>query len=268
MTGVPTNDQPSLAFSAVVPHAAESVEGGLVRALMMDVMLWNHASRPLLSPDYQVEYEAGGGEFFLTALLRTITFYQALHSVLAGAVVLARSCADPPISKTESLGEFQTLLSLSSDQELRARFSAIRSETEMLQWLAKVRNKAIQHRAGNAHYSSDGIILRDGLAFVRRHQPMDDESMGPPREELERLNRKYGLTLDTHGTSEVFAYLDLVSQQLYGGANDEYDRVRQLVEGARLYQVVMSQQLIENVDAALAALFRALPVERTRLIRQ
>jgi hypothetical protein len=266
MTGAPSNDQPSLAFSAIVPHASVSTEGGLVRALMMDVILWKRASQLLLSPDYQAEYEAEPGEYFLDALLRTITFYQSLHSVVAGAVVLARSCTNSPVPKTESLGEFQTAIIASSDEELRDRFADIRREIEMLKWLATVRNKAIQHRAGNKHYDSHGIILRDGLAFIRRHQPMDDEFLTKPRQELKRLNEQHQLTLDTAGTSEVFAYLDLVSQSFYGADDDEFDGIRAIVEGARLYQVIMSQRLIENVDAALAALFDALPVERTRLV--
>ena len=54
------------------------------------------------------------------------------------------------------------------------------------------------------------------------------------------MNRTYGLALDTAGTSEVFAYLDLVSQQMYEAENKEFDRLRALIEEARLYQVIMS----------------------------
>jgi hypothetical protein len=262
------SDPPSVALQAAVGHVHDRSGRGLTNALMMDVVLWGRSARPLLSADYQAQHTAQGAEFFLESLLRTIAFYQQLHVVIAGTVVLARLCAEPPIPKIESLQKLEEELGKHPDVELKGRLAGIQREVRYLRWLGSVRNKAVQHRAGNEHYSSDGILLPDGLAFIRRHQPLDDHVVIPAREELERLNRIYGLALDTAGTSEVFAYLDLVSQQFYGAMDDEFDQLRRLIQNPRLYQVIMSPHLIENVDHALAALITMIPAERSRRLSE
>ena len=129
----------------------------------MDVILWQRSAEPLLAPDYQARYAVLGADFYLDSLLGTVGFYQQLHVVVAGAVVLARSCADPPIPKIESLQALGDELRKHPDAELRGRFEAIQREVRYLKWLWTVRNKAVQHRAGNEHYSSDGIFSAMGL---------------------------------------------------------------------------------------------------------
>ena len=228
----------------------------------MDVTLWERSAQSLAAEDYRALYEADRAGFYLEALRSTTAFYQQLHVAVATAVVFVGSCAKPPVPpKIDSLQKLGQSLADHPDADMRARFGGIQREVRYLKWLCTVRNKAVQHRAGNDHHGSDALILPDGLAFIRRRHPIDELLVATARSALERVNRSYGLAFDTVGTSEVFAYLDFVSQRLYAAEDDEFDRLRQLIQRARLHQVIMSPHLIETTDRALATLIGMLPAE-------
>jgi hypothetical protein len=98
------------------------------------------------------------------------------------------------------------------------------------------------------------------MVLSRKPDPPESDEVHKAKALLRGLIRRYGLGLDPgEGNREAIAYLEVVSHALLATTPAEYDSARAIVERAAMHDLVVSQDLLSNADAALAQLIGLIP---------
>jgi hypothetical protein len=211
-----------------------------------------------LTVNYRGLYEQGE-HGWAQLVFYTEGLYQQLHAAATTASVLVGQTASPPL-KVGSLTRLLGKLDKNPQHPLNESRQARRRELGLLAWLCDVRNVALQHRAENAYTGNRGIVIQDGFALLRTVEPVEPAALRKARDLFRGMCNKYGAWNETPNTNrEALTYLDLGSHELFDLAPADFDTCRRVVANARCFDLVVSLPLLENADAALAALIEMAP---------
>lgn len=242
----------SVNAAAAIAARADVDDAGT--SLLNQVVALQAASRAVVFDDYQAEYESKAAEFVVGITAAIDGFYQQLHAATASAARLVGQRVTPTVD-VKTLAGLDAEISRSPAHPLAARMRAIRRELELLRWLSTVRNKAVQHRSETGYYGNRAIILRSGVALLRKPDPPSPPDARKAKDLLRGLIRKHEVPLDPgDGDHEAVAYLDLLAHALFAIAPSDSDAARRVVQAARVHYVVASADVVNNADAALEAL--------------
>jgi hypothetical protein len=220
-------------------------------------MVLQYAGRGL-AVDYRAVYEQGA-DGFAQLVFFTEGLYHQLHAVATTAAVLVGETATPTL-KVRSLGHLLGRLDGQPQHPLNESRHARRRELGLLDWLGQVRNVALQHRAERAYTGNRGIVPLDGFALLRTVEPVDSQALRKARDLFRGMTNKYGgWTHQPNTNREALTYLDLASHELFREAPADFDTCRRVVTDAQCYDLVVSLPMLENADAALAALIDMAP---------
>ena len=199
------------------------------------------------------------GQGWAQLVFLTEGLYQQFHAVATTASVLVGDTADPPLKAGSLRGLLRKLDTNPSHPLSRVR-QARRRELALLTWLCDARNAALQHRAENAYTGNRMIVLEDGFAAMRTIEPVDPAQLRKARDLFQGMRKKYGDWNETpRSHREALTYLDLASHELFDLAPADFDACRRVVSEAQCFDLVVSLPLLENADAAVAALIEMAP---------
>lgn len=232
-------------------------------SLLNQVVAVQSASRAVAFDDYRAEYDEHQAEFFVSVTAGIDSFYQQMHAATATAARLVGRHAAPKID-VKTLAALQAELERSPEHPLAPRLRAIRRQVGLLRWLSTVRNKAVQHRAEEGYLGNRGMVLQSGIAIMRKPGPPAPADARKAKDLLRGLIRKYAVPLDPgEGDYEAVAYLDFLSHALFATEKSDFDTARRVIEDARVHNLIVCVDLVNNADTALAALIDLVPPNPT-----
>lgn len=227
---------------------AHDVAGALLRGCVA-----LHLAGTLLDVDYQATHESDATGWLRLSFF-TEGLYQQLHAVTTIGVMLVDS-AYPPATGRKSLAGLLDSVDHSPEHPLSERVAAARRELDLLRWLCTVRNKAIQHRAEEGYTGGRGVIMPSRFALLTAADPPAPEAIDWAILTFQTLSQTFGpWDLSPPRSREAITYLDFASHELMPADPEHFDIARRAVEGARVYDVVVSPPMFENTDAALSHL--------------
>lgn len=243
-----------------VAQRATSADDDIARSLLNQIVTLQATADSLWIPDFRAAYEHEQAEFYVRTVAAADALYQQLHAATAAAARLVGGSANEPLLNVRSLAALDAAVAKAPTHPLAASFRRVRREVALLRWLSTVRNKAVQHRAEEGYVTSTAIVLVSAIVFSRKSDPPEGDEVRKAKALLRGLIRRYGLGLDPgEGNREAIAYLDVVSHALFATTPAEYDSARAIVERAAMHDLVVSQDLLSNADAALAQLIDLIP---------
>jgi len=246
--------------SAAIPRVADRAGHNADSALISALFSLRQVATPLLVENYVVAYEADPVNFYLGMDSSTTSFYSQIHSTLAIAAALVAARASPAFEGVAGLAALEQHAARDQSHPLAAELRRRRREVGLLRWLARVRNKVVQHRVENDSMRASVVLDANGLAIVRTHTAPDAAQVRKARGLVAGFNRKYGNQVETDGTHEPFARLAIASHFLHEwGEFGEFDAARAVAEEAHLFHLTVTPPLIRNADAAMASLIEAAP---------
>lgn len=203
-------------------------------------------------------------------------FYQQLHATSSTATILVARSQTPRLksvtregkpTEVDGLAALQSALDAHPEHPLNPPARRIKRELALLRWLCDVRNRAVQHRAERG-YTMEGFLPQDhGIAVLRRAtEKLDPKAIRNAAayfRGLERLRGKWNE--QPSDEREALVFLDWASHELWDIDPAAYEQSRRLVKAASAYDLVFSLPLIENADAALAAVIGLTVEGRPRL---
>jgi hypothetical protein len=218
----------------------------------------------LLHVNYQwvYEHEQDG---WLQLTLYAEALYQQLHAALTTAAIMIGEVATPPL-RVRGLAQLRDTLDADGAHPLGPRLRTAGREVGLLRWFATVRNKAVQHRAEAGYLGGRAVVMQDGFALLHRTEPVDRATIRKAHDLFAGMTRRYGRwNTDPVASSEMIVYLDLASHELFPLAPHEFDQCQRIVREAHAHNLVVSLPVLENLDAALAALIELAPLRPTAL---
>lgn len=249
----------SRTFQVAAARAPREDVDAPTTALANRVVSLQTVSAPLAVDGYQAAYERGHIEFFQTFSSGLESLYQQLHAASAEIASLVGAAASPAVAIT-SLAGLVDYVAKHPSEELASHMRGIRREVDLLSWLCKVRNKAVQHRHENGYTGNRMIVQLDGFAMLRKPLPAPPQVVRKARGMLRGLVRRYSIALDTGtGDVEMITYLDLASYSLFAVSPGEFDRARAVIAEAARHDLIVALPFLDTVDQALAALIGLIP---------
>lgn len=240
-------------LGAAVPLVDPSSIDALGTTLANQVSILQAAGR-LLTVNYRYFYE-NEQDGWARLVLHTESLYQQIHAVATTAAVLVARTTSPTLQRVGSFHQLRRALQHQPSHPLVQHARANARALDLLWWLCEVRNVALQHRAERSYIGNRGIVMIDGFALLRTVEPADPAALGKANAFFTGLTRKYGQWNETPNTPrEALTYLDLASHELLDVVPNDFDTCRRIVVEARCCDLVVSIPLLENADAAVAAL--------------
>jgi hypothetical protein len=240
-------------LSAVVPLVDPSSIDALGTTLANQVSILQAAGR-LLTVNYRYFYE-NERDGWARLVLHTESLYQQIHAVATTAAVLVARTTSPTLKQVGSFHQLRHTLEHQPSHSLAQHARANARALDLLWWLCEVRNIALQHRAERGYIGNRGTVMIDGFALLRTVEPADPAAFRKASTFFTGLTRKYGQWNETPNTTrEALTYLDLASHELVDVAPHDFDACRRIVVEASCHDLVVSIPLLENTDAAVAAL--------------
>jgi hypothetical protein len=214
-----------------------------------------------LAIDYRERYEADRDWLFL--VFHTEGFYHQLYDAITTASVLVGQFASPPL-RVVSLAKLSERLAVEPSHPLAAKIGAIANAVDLLTWFCEVRHKGLQHRAENRYTGNRGIVESDAIAVYRSREPLPADRLSGVWPLYTKMAGKYGWRWRPNTNREALMYLDWGSHLIYAYRPKDFKACRFAVERAKAYDLVASQAVLKNVDAALARLIALAPSRRPR----
>jgi hypothetical protein len=192
-------------------------------------------------------------------------FYQQLQATIATAAIVVAHSQSPRLkgvtrdgrpAEVDGFASLQLALDAQPQHPLNPAARQIRRELPLLRWLCDVRNRAVQHRAERG-YTRDSFLPKDhGIAVLRRAtEKLDRGALRNAAAYFRGMRRAHGEWNERPTDDrEALVFLDWASHELWDVDTPAYDQSRRLVKEAGAYDLIFSLSLVENTDAALAAL--------------
>jgi hypothetical protein len=257
--GTRDDDPFGAALKAAAARIAPDTRGDPAANITLSVSTLQATGEPFRRLNYQDAYNADGLATLQDLTSRAEAIYQQTHVLAEALGHLIATTADPPVRVGGLAGVLDTIAATS--HPLGAPLHQVRREARLVRWLNTVRNKAVQHRVQNGYTNNNAIVAPDGFVLIRKPHPPDDPTARKARATLTGFNRSFGVQLDSgEGSDEALAYLDLASHSIYRTHPGQADPAREIVEAARVHQVVMSSAVLDNIAWAVTGLISATPV--------
>ena len=240
-------------LSAAIPLIDPNSIDSIGTTLGNQVSILQAAGR-LLTVNYRYVYE-NEQDGWARLVLFTESLYQQIHAVATTAAVLVARTATPALTKVGSFHQLRSVLDRQPSHPLGRRVRADRRPLDLLWWLCEVRNVALQHRAERSYTGNRGVVMVDGFALLRTVDPADPAALREAASLFTGLSGKYGEWNERpNSPREALTYLDLAAHELFDVAPHDFDACRRVITAANCCDLVVSIPLLENADAAVAAL--------------
>lgn len=227
------------------------------KGIVLSIASLRSAGEVFRKPDLRAVYNADPLATFTDFQTRAESIYQNVHRLCEATALLIESAES--IGGKPNLGG-QLRHAAATKHPFAAALGSRSREIELLQWLATVRNKAIQHAASNGYTDNKGVMARAGFVMIRAVAPPDSKTVHKARALLVGLTRQFGAADDPgSGAQEAIAFLDLASHKIYRDHPGRVDPARRIVMDAKVHYIVVSSDMLDNVAWALGRVLELLP---------